>query len=69
MKCYEASQCARDSAPLRLFMSGAGGTGEVNARVNSIWTSEGLLCVVAAPTGLAAFNVGVLSTGFSNSLS
>ena len=41
-----------------------GGTGKsflieaVKALVNSLWTSEGLLCAVAAPTGLAAFNFG-----------
>ena len=63
-KCHEASLCACDFAPLRLFVSGVGGTGKsflieaVKALVNSLWTSEGLLCAVVAPTGLAAFNVG-----------
>ena len=41
-----------------------GGTGKsflieaVKALVNSLWTSEDLLCAIVAQTGLAAFNVG-----------
>ena len=63
-KLHEANQCSCDIALLRLFVSGVGGTGKsflieaVKALVNSLWTSEGLLCGIAAPTGLAAFNVG-----------
>ena len=47
----------------RKFVSGVGGTGKsflieaIKAMVNSLWSSEGLLCGVAAPTGLAAFEV------------
>jgi hypothetical protein len=63
-KCHEAKQCLCDFAPLRSFVSGVGGTGKsflieaIKALVNSLWNSEGLLCGIAAPTGLAAFNVG-----------
>ena len=63
-KLHEENQCSCDVTPLRLFVSGVGGTGKsflieaIKALVNSLWTSEGLLCAVAAPTGLAAFNVG-----------
>ena len=35
-------------------VSGVGGTD----MVNSLWSSEGLLLCIAAPTGLTAFNVG-----------
>ena len=47
-----------------MFVSGVGGTGKsfpieaIKALVNSLWSSESLLCGIAAPTGLAAFNVG-----------
>ena len=30
----------------------------VEALLSSIWSLDGLMCAVAAPTGLAAFNVG-----------
>ena len=29
----------------------------IKARINSLWLSDDLLCAVAAPTGLAAFNI------------
>ena len=52
--------------PLQMFVSGVGGTGKsflieaIRAQVATIWKDkcETLLCAVAAPTGLAAFNVG-----------
>ena len=52
--------------PLHMFVSGVGGTGKsflieaMRAQVAAIWKDkhEALLCAVAAPTGLAAFNVG-----------
>ena len=51
--------------PLHMFVSGVGGTGKsflieaIRAQVAAIWKDkhEALLCAVAAPTGLAAFNV------------
>ena len=63
-KHHEANQCSCDFAPLRMFLSGVGGTGKsflietIKALVNSLWSSDNLLCGIAAPTGLAAFNVG-----------
>ena len=45
-------------------MSGVGGTGKsflieaIKAWVNTTWPVDGLTCAIAAPTGLAAFNVG-----------
>ena len=63
-KCHEAKQCSCDFSPLRLFVSGVGGSGKsflieaIKALMNSLWNSEGLLCGIAAPTGLAGFNVG-----------
>ena len=50
--------------PLRMFVSGVGGTGKsfliqtVRGLVDQLWPSNDLMCAVAAPTGLAAFNVG-----------
>ena len=63
-KHHEANQCSCDFVPLRMFLSGVGGTGKsflietIKALVNSLWSSDNLLCGIAAPTGLAAFNVG-----------
>ena len=63
-QCHEASECFCELKPLCMFLSGEGGTGKsflietIKALVNSIWSVDGLLCAVAAPTGLAAFNVG-----------
>ena len=60
-QCHEANECSCDLKPLRMFISGVGGTGKsflietVRALVASIWS---LMCAIAAPTGLAAFNVG-----------
>ena len=53
-----------DFEPLRMFVSGVGGTGKsflieaIKALVGSIWPSDSLTCAVAALTGLAAFNIG-----------
>ncbi len=61
---HEADQCHCDFKPLRMFVSGVGGTGKsflieaVKALIASMWPSNGLTCAIAAPTGLAAFNVG-----------
>ena len=61
---HEANDCSCELKPLRMFVSGVGGTGKsflietIKALVNYIWSLDGLLCAVAAPTGLAAFNVG-----------
>ena len=61
---HEANACLCDLKPLRMFVSGVGGTGKsflietIKALVYSLWSLDGLLCAVAAPTGLAAFNVG-----------
>ena len=59
--------CHCDIKPLRLFVSGVGGTGKsflieaIKLLVHRIWESKELTVVVAAPTGLAAFNVGGLT--------
>ena len=61
---HEANECSCDLTPLRMFVSGVGGTGKsflietVKALVHDLWPSDDLTCAVAAPTGLAAFNVG-----------
>ena len=63
-KSHEGNQCSCDFIALRMFLSGVGGTGKsflveaIKALVNSLWSSDNLLCGVAAPIGLAAFNVG-----------
>ena len=63
-KEHEASKCACDLTPLRMFVSGVGGTGKsflietIKSLVGHLWPSDDLTCAVAAPTGLAAFNVG-----------
>ena len=50
--------------PLHMFISGVGGTGKsflieaIKALVKSLWSSTKQTCAVAAPTGLAAYNVG-----------
>ena len=55
----KACQCS-DLKPLHMFLSGVGGTGKSFLIVAAIWKekTDGLTCAVAAPTGLAAFNVG-----------
>ena len=47
-----------------MFVSGVGGTGKsfliatVKALIDSLWKTKDITCAIAAPTGLAAFNVG-----------
>ena len=58
-----------DIQPLRMFISGVGGTGKlflietIKCFVDSLWKAKPgeLLCAIVAPTGLAAFNVGGLT--------
>ena len=63
-KWYEDNKCSCDIKPMRMFVSGVEGTGKsflieaIKALVISIWPLDTLVCAVAAPTGLAAFNVG-----------
>ena len=62
---HEDGQCrCKDMDPLRMFISGVGGTGKsflidaIRDMVSTIWPEEELVCAVATPTGLAAFIVG-----------
>ena len=61
---HEGNKCQCNLEPLRMFVSGVGGTGKsflietIRALVDQLWRSEDLTCAIAAPTGLAAFNVG-----------
>jgi len=49
---------------VHMFVSGVGGTGKsylietIRSQVKQIWKDDLDICVVAAPTGLAAYNVG-----------
>ena len=51
--------------PLCMFISGVGGTGKsflihtIRGKVNELWkdNKESIRCALAAPTGLAAFNI------------
>ena len=51
-----------------MFVSGVGGTGKsflieaIKALITDIWPTDDLTFAVAAPTGLAAFNVGGITT-------
>ena len=66
-KRHEDGQCNCDFQPLTMFVSGVGGTGKsflieaVKSMVGRVWTEDNVNVVVAAPTGLAAFNVGGLT--------
>ena len=67
-KQHETSECQCDKLkPLRLFISGVGGTGKsflieaIKLLVGKIWPSKEVTVAVAAPTGLAAFNIGGLT--------
>jgi hypothetical protein len=62
---HENGSCkCLDFKPFTMFVSGVGGTGKsflieaVKLLVDELWPSEDLTCGIAAPTGLAAFNVG-----------
>ena len=61
---HETDECSCNLSPLRMFVSGVGGTGKsflietVKAFVHDLWPSDDLTYAIAAPTGLAAFNVG-----------
>ena len=61
---HEAHQCVCALKPLHMFVSGVGGTGKsflieaIKAFVASVWPLQPFTCAVAAPTGLAAFNIG-----------
>ena len=61
---HESGECSCDLKPLRMFVSGVGGTGKsflihaLKSLIHQIWPSSDLSCAIAAPTGLAAFNVG-----------
>ena len=63
-KEHEANKCACNLTPLRMFVSGVGGTDKsflietIKSLVGHLWPTDDLTCAVAAPTGLAAFNVG-----------
>ena len=65
---HDTGECkCKEFKPLHMFVSGVGGTGRsflietIRSQVKQIW-KDGLdketICVVAAPTGLAAYNVG-----------
>ena len=63
----ENGTCSCDKLrPLNMFLSGVGGTGKsflihtIRAQIAQIWKDipDALMCAIAAPTGLAAFNIG-----------
>ena len=66
-KRHEDGECKCDLKPLRMFISGVGGTGKsflieaLKLLVAKIWSNKELTVIVAAPTGLAAFNMGGLT--------
>ena len=62
---HETDDCkCRDLKPLHMFVSGVGGTGKsflietIRSQVKEIWKDHAGDDTVAAPTGLAAYNVG-----------
>ena len=64
-KLHEDKECSCAFKPLHnIFVSRVGGTGKsflieaIKDLVGSIWSIDDLVCAIAAPTGLAAFNVG-----------
>ena len=66
-KQHETGECQCDFKPLRMFVSGVGGTGKsflieaIKLLVGKIWPSKEVTVAVAVPTGLAAFNIGGLT--------
>ena len=65
---HEVAVCkCKDLKPLHMFVSGVGGTGKsfliecIRSLVKDMWKDDAgddTTCAVAAPTGLAAYNVG-----------
>ena len=62
---HERGECkCEKSKPLRMFVSGVGGTGKsflieaIRSMADGLWETDDLKCAVTAPTGLASFNVG-----------
>ena len=65
---HECNECKyKELKPLHMFVSGVGGTGKslliksIKSQVKEIWkdsVGDDTTCAVAAPTGLAAYNVG-----------
>ena len=65
---HESNDCkCKDIKPLHMFVSGVGGTGKsflietIRSLVKEMWKDDAgddTTCAVAAPTGLAAYNVG-----------
>ena len=59
-KQHETGECQCNLKPLRMFVSGVGGTGKsflieaIKLLVGKIWPSKEVTKAVAAPTGLAA---------------
>ena len=65
-KRHENGECScTKNNPLCMFISGVGGTGKsflihtIRAMVNELWkdNKDSVRCALAAPTGLAAFNI------------
>ena len=65
-KRHESGECScTKNSPLCMFISGVGGTGKsflihtIRAMVNELWkdNKDSVRCALAAPTGLAAFNI------------
>ena len=74
--CVAEYACARHQhhmgegpapSPLRLFITGGAGTGKshvisvIHEHVERTHTKSGNACMLAAPTGVAAFNIGGLT--------
>ena len=65
-KRHEDGECScTKHSPLHMFVSGVGGTGKsflihtIRSMVNELWkvNKDSIRCALAAPTGLAAFNI------------